>query len=102
MPDSFLQKPWGVASLIGTAILGPYLLVGDHRSLLPDGESPPASNQINSPSVEPFGLPTAILTAELPSALSPAETGFIHSEGVQDLREILRFDIHPSWIAQRF
>ena len=102
MSDSFLQKPWGVASLIGGAILGPYLLVGDHRSPLPHGESHPASNRVNSSTEEPIGLPTAMLTADLPPVLSVADTNFIHSGGVQDLREILRFDIHPSWIAQRF
>jgi hypothetical protein len=109
MSDSFFQKPMGVASLIGSAIVGPYFYFGGTE----------APSKSTPPSVQSPGDPTAYLTGQLgqlpgvglPSpAYSATSQPFpstslapsLTNAPVSDFREVLRFDITPAWVPQHF
>lgn len=107
MSDSFFQKPMGVVSLIGSAIVGPYFYFG--------GTEAPSTAPV--PSAQSSADPTAYLTGyagqpniavgptaaysdqQYPSQLqSPSLT----NAPVSDFREVLRFDVTPAWVPQHF
>jgi hypothetical protein len=108
MSEPFFQKPMGVASLIGSAIIGPYFYFGG-------AEAPPASQV---PSAQSSADPAAYLTGYIGqphSAGAPISTYTMASQAptqasipsltnapVSDFREVLRFDISPAWVPQHF
>ena len=119
MSESFFQKPMGVASLIGSAIVGPYFYFGGV-------DSPPRANvpSFQSPS-EPVGFLTGYTGQANRSDLANAGTsgagilgsgisgsgilGVAQQAGMEftnapvaDFREVLRFDITPAWVPLHF
>jgi hypothetical protein len=98
MTIPFLQKPIGMATLIGSAIAAPYLLVGDKRSEPIDPANPSLSQPADS--LAPYGYPTNYAG---PMTNGPGLAAMPYTlPGVHDLREVLRFDIPPAWVAQSF
>lgn len=101
MSDSFFQKPMGVASLVGSAIIGPYFYFGGVES--PARQSPSTVNA----SADPTGYLTGFVNAPVDAGrgnlgpVSPAGPALTNSP-VSDFREVLRFDITPAWVPQHF
>ncbi len=109
MSDTFFQRPMGIVSLIGSAIVGPYFYFGG-------AEAPPTSSP---PSAQASADPTAYLKGNLGQPISAGDPASAYSVSTQpfppqesapsltnapvsDFREVLRFDITPAWIPQHF
>ncbi len=124
MLSNFLQKPIGIVTILGAAVGGPYAAfetdVGTHlrksfvarlsQSPSPSSSSasfpvPYLANRPGSASAIPgktdqlwdytLGTPTLHQIQEQTNAA-------VGGGAVHDLREVLRFDIVPGWLPQRF
>lgn len=107
MSDSFFQKPMGVVSLIGSAIVGPYFYFGGTETPstapTPSAQAPadPAAyltGYVGQPNIS--GAPTAAYATQ-PYA-SQQQPPSLTNAPVSDFREVLRFDITPAWVPQHF
>lgn len=104
MADNFFQQPLGIASLIGAAIVGPYAVFSDKPGS--QTQNPPSISQpMLSDGSMPAGwpnFPNATGMDPINGGSSQNQMPFATIPGVPDLREVIRFDIHPDWVAQRF
>ncbi len=121
MSESLLQKPMGILGLVGASFAGPYFFVNGSA---PTGQPTPASQSVTAQNYQSAFQPgTAALASTsspanfapeqnklVPYGSAPATGSFVASNGVvtttigpvYDFREVLRFDMTPAALMQRF
>jgi hypothetical protein len=112
MSSPFFQQPFGVATLIGGAVLGPYLFFGEPNAAVSNSQSPAAATlQQPIPSNPSPGYGGSMGPYDQQAYFAPGQMGWNGEysapppaalPGVVDLREVIRFDIHPAWLTQNF
>lgn len=126
MSESLLQKPMGILGLVGASFAGPYFFVNGST---PAGQPALASQSVAAQNYQPAfqsGATASLASTSSPSVSSgnftpeqnklvpygsaPATGSFVSSNGVvtttvgpvYDFREVLRFDMTPAALMQRF
>lgn len=101
MSDTFFQKPVGIASLIGSAIVGPYVFFGSTDG--PPKDAAAVRSPLDPSSVGPVGTPVSAPYPGMGESDPYRLTGVpSYHAPIADFREVFRFDISPAWVPQHF
>ncbi len=101
MSDFFSPKPMSVVSLIGSAIVVPYVYFGGMET--PKTTNVPSARAPNEPTgyLAGYSAQTSAVGAVNPGQAQSSEPALPNAP-VSDFREVLRFDITPAWVPQHF